>query len=175
MNWIKIGMIAVLGFGIIVRVGVFRESDSPFLQVLNRYILGNQLVFKCSKEIDPALIRIHEGFGGRLLYEKNRLVNPISDWYGGPFFDVYYNNQLLGMGIHDNTNNWHTNEFTFTFFVNAKEHRPQFTFDSKGKDQGGEKCYIWIRETRDSIFKESYQTNGTFINRWAEAQQVSVQ
>jgi hypothetical protein len=167
-NGAKIGIAAFVGFGIIVRMGVFRESDSDFLQVWNRYILGNQLFIKCANEMNPNLIRIHEGFGGQLLYEKNRLVNPITDWYGGPLFDVYYNNQLLGRAFHDNHNNWYTNEFTFQFFLHSKENRPQFTFDSKGKDQGG-KGYLWIREIQDSILTESYETNGTLINRLIEA------
>ncbi len=151
---------------VLFRVGLFRTSQIDLIQVFNRYIVGNSMNVKCSNDLIKEKIKINIAWSYKTVYEHEHFLDNIDDIYGGPIFDVYYDNVLIGRALHDNTNDWYTNEFEFNFF--SLNNQIKFTFKTKGRDKNGEEGYIWIKKVNDTLYYESYEPNGKLINKWKE-------
>lgn len=150
----------------IFRIGLFRNSKNDFVQVLNKVFVGNEMIVKFSPDIDLQKIKINLAFSDKTVFEQGRFLNNIGEAYGGPIFDVYYDNLLVGRAVYDNTNEWYVNEFLFDFFRDDKQIK--FTFIPNGRDKYGDVAYIWIKKTNDSLSFESYRPSGELINKWKE-------
>lgn len=157
------GIILVI---LIFRVGLFRSSDNDFVQILNKVLIGNEMYVNTSKEIDRNKIKINLAFSDKIVFEQNKFLNNIGECYGGPIFDVYYDNLLIGRALHYNTNDWYTNEFIFDFYKEGK--RIKFKFKTNRSNKNGAEGYIYIKKANDSLSFESYDSNEKLINKWKE-------
>lgn len=152
-NIILLSIICVLtGTFILFRIGTFRDSDNNILQMLNKILIGNSMIIYTSSDIELEKIKIIISFSDKVIFENGIFNNNIGEHYGGPNFDVYYENELIGRALHYNTNDWYVNEFVFNFFTNNK---PRFTFKTIGKDYGFEEGYIWFDKADTLYFIES--------------------
>jgi len=151
---------------ILFRFGLFRNSQSDFIQILNKVIVGDVMKVKANNDIDKNKIKINLAFSDKTVFENSHFFDNIGKQYGGPIFDVYYDKKLIGRAFHDNTNNWYTNEFLFNFYKEAN--RIKFKFNTYGRDKKGEEGYIYIEKTNDSLNFESYDQNHKLINKWSE-------
>lgn len=151
---------------ILFRFGLFRNSQNDFLQILNKVFVGDEMKLTTRQEVDEKKIKINLAFSDKTVFEHNKFLDNIGEQYGGPIFDVYYDNLLIGRALHDNTNDWYTNEFLFDFYKEAN--RIKFKFKTNGRDNRGEEGYIHIEKSNDSLYYESYDPNGKLINKWKE-------
>ena len=162
------GLIIVAGITILgtvaIRSEVFRSSENDFVQMLNAGLVGNVMVVESSSQVDEDKIRINAG--DKIVYGDNRFLNNIGQVYGGPVFQVYYDNELIGLAYHDNTNDWYTNKFYFRFFRVSDKIRFQFKTD--GRDKKGEMGYQWITRQDAYTYHESFDPHGKLINTWKE-------
>ena len=86
----------MIGILILFRVGTFRGSDSDILQVLNKILVGNSMIVNTSSDIELEKIKINISFSDKVVFENGIFNNNIGEHYGGPNFDVYYENKLIG-------------------------------------------------------------------------------
>ena len=157
-NIILLSFISVLiGILILFRVGTFRGSDSDILQVLNKILVGNSMIVNTSSDIELEKIKINISFSDKVVFENGIFNNNIGEHYGGPNFDVYYENKLIGRALHYNTNDWYVNEFIFVFFIDNNQ--PKFTFKTNGRTNGFGEGYIWISKN-DTLYFEPFKPNG---------------
>jgi hypothetical protein len=98
--------------------------------------------------------------------KNGKFKNNIGESYGGPIFDVYYENNLIGKALHDNTNDWYVNEFSFNFFKHNG--KVKFNFITNGKDKNGDEGYVWIDSENGKVNFQSFAPNGKLINKWSE-------
>lgn len=148
------------------RIGFFRNSGNDFIQFLNKILVGNEMRVNASNEIDINKIRINLVFSHKIVFEHNHFLDNIANYYGGPVFDVYYKDMLIGRAFHDNTNNWYTNKFDFDFY--KERERIKFKFKTYGRDKNGEEGYTNIEKLNDCSIFESYDHDGKLINKWQE-------
>lgn len=148
----------------IIRTGIARSSKSDFAQVLNKYFIGDEITVEASSVIDDELIKITDQ-DGKVFFENNEFFDNIGENYGGPIFDVYYNNKLIGKGLHDNKNDWYTSEYVFNFFKVGNKVR--FKLTTIGK-QGPEEGYIWIDKINNKSHYQSFESTGQLISEWYE-------
>ena len=163
----KIGVFFLAGLFIIIltfRFGLFRTSQNDIVQLLNKILIGDQMIIETSNEIDQGKLRINLAFTDKIVYEKSNFLDNIGKHHGGPEFDVYYDNNLIGRTFHFNTNDWYTNEYIFNFYKEKKQIK--FKFKCNGRDSGGGDGYIYIIKRSDSLYFESYESNGNLINKW---------
>ena len=151
---------------ILFRIRLFRNSQNDFLQILNKVFVGDEMVVTVGQDIDENKIKINLAFSEKTVFEHNQFLDNIGKQYGGPIFDVYYDNLIIGRALHDNTNNWYTNEFIFDFYKDMN--RIKFKFRTNGRDKKGEEGYIYIEKSNDSLNFESYDPSGKLINKWKE-------
>ena len=157
------------GFVLVImlfRFELFRNNHNDFLQKLNKVFVGNEMKITTRQDIDVNKIKINLAFSDKTVFEHNQFLNNIGEQYGGPIFDVYYDNLLIGRALHDNTNDWYSNEFLFDFYKDGN--KIKFKFKTNGKDKEGEEGYIYIEKSNDSLNFESYDSNGKLINKWKE-------
>ena len=156
----------LFGTFLVLRIGILRDSESDFVQILNKIFAGNEVIVRAASNVELKKISINIAFSDRVVFENEKFNNNIGESYGGPIFDIYYENKLIGRALHDNTNDWYVNKYVFDFF--NENNQTKFTFKSIGKNKYGENGYIWINTTNDSIYFESYTTNGRLIRKWSE-------
>ena len=154
-----------LGTIFVFRTGIFRASESEFLQILNSVFVGNDMIVEASPEIDIQKIKINKAFTEKTVFENSEFHNNIDKVYGGPKFDVYYDSFLIGRALHYNTNDWYVNEFVF-YFYKDETNKPKFKFFTNGKS-GVEEGYIWISNNYNTMLYESYDQNGHKIIKWS--------
>ncbi len=159
-------IIGLIGILLIFQTGVFRNSNSDILQFMNKVFVGNKMIVKTSEDIQEEKIRINIISSDKVVFNNKKFLDNIGDVYGGPNFDVYYEDKLIGRALHHNTNDWYVNEFVFKFF--SDNNQMKFTFETNGKSSGGEAGYIWINKINDTLKFESYKTSGKLINKWTE-------
>jgi hypothetical protein len=157
-------LVLIILIVVIFRSGLFRNSRNDFVQVLNKIIIGNEMIVKVSPDVDKSKIKIK--LGEKTVFEQNQFLDNIGECYGGPVFDVYYDTLLIGRAGHSNTNDWYTNEYVFDFYRDGK--RIKFNFRTNGRDKGGDAGYIFIEKLNDSLIFESYDPNGKLIRKWKE-------
>ncbi len=163
----KIVISFLTGFILVImlfRLGTFRNSQNDFLQILNKVIIGDEMKVRSGIDIDKNKIKINLAVSEKKVYEQNHFLDNIGEQYGGPFFDIYYDNQIIGQALNYNTNDWYTNEFVFDFYKEAN--RIKFKFKTNGRDNSGADGYIYIEKINDSLSYESYDTKGKLINKW---------
>ena len=137
---ILIGLVFSILFFTIFRIGVFRKSESDFIQVINKALVGNKIKVKTTPEIDIDNIKINIAFSEKSVFINGKFLKNIEEAYGGPSFDIYYDNILIGRALHYNTNNWYVNEFIFKFF--KEDNQIKFTYIANGKKCGINEGYI---------------------------------
>ena len=151
---------------VVFRFGLFRNSQNDFLQILNKVFVGDEMKITTKQDIDENKIIINLAFSEKTVFEHNHFLDNIGKQYGGPIFAVYYDNLLIGRALHDNTNDWYTNEFLFDFYKDAN--KIKFKFETNGRDKNGEEGCIYIEKSNHSLNFESYDANGKLINKWKE-------
>ena len=128
----------------IVKSGILRRSDNDFLQFLNKVFIGNQIIVTTTSDLALEKVKITLADSKETIFENMIFKDTIWEVYGGPIFDIYYEDMLLGRAFHDNTNDWYVNEFIFHVFkVNNKI---RFNFTTHGKDKHGDEGYTRIEE-----------------------------
>ncbi|MGQ1786841.1 MULTISPECIES: hypothetical protein [unclassified Saccharicrinis] len=145
----------------LTRLGLFSTSDSDIIQVINKVFAGNSILVNSTGgiELDKVTIQIL----GETVFEKGKYLNNIKDTYGGPNFDVFYDDKLIGTVYHYNTNDWYVNQFKFDFYF--EDNHPRFICKSKWKNW--DSCvYIWIAECVDSVEYKSFDSEGKIIRKW---------
>ncbi len=148
------------------KTGVFRKSESDILQILNNVFLGNEMIVHTSNGLKLDKVKIKMASSEKIVFINGKFKNNIEESYGGPNFDVYYDEIHIGKGLHDNTNDWYVNEFIFNFFkLNGKV---KFNFISNGKNKSGEEGYIWIEKEKEMSYYQSFTSSGELINKWHE-------
>ena len=164
--------IFIVGIGILIitycvfKTGVFRKSENDALQVFNKIFIGNEMIVKTSNELELAKVKIKNTSSEKIIFENEKFKNNIGENYGGPIFDIYYDEILIGKALHDNTNDWYVNEFIINFFkLNGKV---KFNFITNGKDKNGYEGYIWIEKENNKLKYQSFKPSGKLINSWYE-------
>ena len=150
----------------VFKSGIFRKSESDILQALNKIFIGNEMIVKTSQSLKLEKVKIKIASSEKSVFENGKFLNNLEESYGGPNFDVFYDGNLIGKALHDNTNDWYVNEFIFNFFeLNGKV---KFNFITNGKDRNGDEGYIWIEKNMDKLNFQSFEPNGKLINQWNE-------
>ena len=149
---LSIALICICGI-IIIRVGLFRKSENEILQVFNKVFAGNSLTVNQTDSIDINKITIL--ISDKVVFQGGHFLNNIEDEYGGPNFDIFYGDKLIGKAFHYNTNDWYVNKYVFNFFIEKCQTR--FTFESMGKNFLSDE-YLWIHQLGDSLDYESFKS-----------------
>lgn len=148
---IKIVLLSIILFILILRIfkiGIIRDSKSDFIQIINKVFVGNQIIVTTSSDLSLQNVKITIANSGEVVFENGSFKDNIWEIYGGPVFDVYYQDRLVGHAFHDNTNDWYVNEFIFHFF--KINHQIRFNFTTHGKDKYGDEGYDWIEENNET-------------------------
>lgn len=145
---------------------LFRSNQNDLVQFLNRLLVGDKMIVKTRNNLEIKKVRINISNTDKIVFENNRFYNNIGNIYGGPMFDIYYDNTLLGKAFHWNTNDWYRNKFMFDVY--QEQNQIKFKFKTIGKNKNGEQGYITIKDGLDSLYFESFDYDGNLINSWKE-------
>ena len=155
---LTITILGLIGTFIIFKIGLFRSSNNDIIQVLNKIFAGNEIIVSGTSEINLDAVLIKIAYSDKVVFQNNKFNDNIGKEYGGPIFDVFYNEALIGRGLHYNTNNWYVNRFVFDFF--RKNNDVKFTFKTIGKSSGGQEGYIWIDSINNTDSFKSFTSKG---------------
>ena len=140
-------------------------EPTDFVQILYKVFVGYQMTVNYTDDINCEKIKINSAASDKSVYKDGAFLGDIGEHYGGPSFDIYYSDNLIGRASTYNKNNWYTNKFEFDFY--KENGKVRFKFKPYGP-KSLEDCYIWVDKRKDSIYYQSYEIDGRLINTWTE-------
>ena len=160
-KWIKI-LLIVLGLiicGLIVlRFSANKCKDSHCLITQLSAVLFdlNDIKIEVSNDLDKNDFKIKNLNSDKIVFENGRYKKGIKNEYGFCLFDIYYKDSLLFEIGHDKFNDWHTNDYTFTFRLIKGTIDPTLIIIGPDRDRGELFYKRFDRNDNGQIYKIVY-------------------